>query len=160
MQVIDDFLAAYRDAWQAKQGSAARIESFWDISRPPLYKAEEIPHIVTGWEELRGYWRHNEGFNEENRLSFSDVTAYPLAEDLLLAGMRMRWDIRFAKDARQIDGRAFAWAGEAMGGDNHVVACLRRIGGAWKLNAWVEAPDAPLLYMADLYKRNAALRAG
>ena len=42
-----------------------------------------------------------------------------------------------------------------MGGDNHVVACLRRVAGAWKLTSWVEAPDAPLLYMADLYMKNA-----
>jgi len=69
-------------------------------------------------------------------------------------GMRMRWDIRFSKDARQMDGSSFAWAGKAMGGDNHVVACLGRESGGWQLTAWVEAPDAPILYMADLYMKN------
>jgi hypothetical protein len=66
----------------------------------------------------------------------------------------MRWDIRFADDAKEIDGRGFAWAGKAMGGDNHVVACLKKVGGDWKLTSWVEAPDAPIVYMADLYMQN------
>lgn len=153
MTGIADFLTAYRQAWL--QNSAARIESFWDTSRPPFYKAEEIPRIVTDWDELRGYWRHNEGFNQDNRLSFSGVIEQPLGDDLLQIGLAMRWDIRFAENARQIDGRAFAWAGKSMGGDNHVVACLRRVAGPWKLTSWVEAPDAPLLYMADLYMKNA-----
>jgi len=31
---------------------------------------------------------------------------------------------------------------------------LRRVDDAWKFTAWVEAPDAPILYMADLYRKN------
>jgi len=152
-QELTDLLMRYRAAWQAN--SASRIETFWDLGEPmPFYKAEEIGHIITDWDELRSYWRHNEGFNEVNELSYSDFVSRPAGEDRLLLGMRMRWDIRFADDARNIDGSGFAWAGQVMGGENHVAACLNRCDGSWKFSAWVEAPDAPLLYMADLYRKN------
>ncbi len=153
MKDIDAFLESYRQAW--RHNSPSRIESHWDKSAErPFYKAEEIQHIITDWDELRAYWDHNEGFNERNELGYSDVIGQRLSEELLLVGLRMRWDIRFAKGARQIDGSAFAWAGKAMGGDNHVIACLRHDGSRWSLRAWVEAPDAPILYMADLYMKN------
>ncbi len=154
MKDVDAFLESYRQAW--RQNSPSRIESHWDKrAERPFYKAEEIQHIITDWDELRAYWNHNEGFNERNELSYSNVIRVPLGEGLLLVGLRMRWDIRFAQGARQIDGSGFAWAGKAMGGDNHVVACLGDSGAGWSLRAWVEAPDAPLLYMADLYMKNA-----
>jgi hypothetical protein len=41
-----------------------------------------------------------------------------------------------------------------MGGENHVMACMKRINDEWKLCSWVEAPDAPLLYFTELYRRN------
>ncbi len=53
-----------------------------------------------------------------------------------------------------MDGSAFAWAGQTMGGDNHVVALLKESAGTWKLNAWIEAPNAPINYIADLYLKN------
>jgi hypothetical protein len=153
MQHIEDFFQSYQSAWLAN--SASQIESFWDTSEPnTFYKAEEIPHIMTNWDDLRGYWKHNEGFNSSSELSFSNIVSKPMGEDRILAGVRMRWDIGFADDARNIDGSTFAWAGKAMGGENHVMACLKKVGNAWKLTAWVEAPDAPILYMADLYMKN------
>ena len=155
MQEIQQFFEAYRAAWQAAGPSAALIESHWDTSLPaPFYKAEEIQHFMTSWEELRAYWQHNDDFNATNELSFAQVVVQQLADDRVLAGAKMRWDIAFAADARNIDGSAFAWAGKAMGGENHVAAGLIRIGGDWKLTSWIEAPDAPILYMADLYMKN------
>lgn len=153
MSSLDEFLDGYRQAWCAN--SATRIESFWDTSEPrPFYKAEEIDHIITDWDDLRAYWKHNEGFNELNELSYSDIVQQPMGADRLLLGLKMRWDIRFARDARQIDGSGFAWAGQCMGGDNHVAACLKQVTGDWRLTSWVEAPDAPILYMANLYTKN------
>jgi hypothetical protein len=153
MQHIEDFFQSYQSAWLAN--SASQIESFWDTSEPnAFYKAEEIPHIMTNWDDLRGYWKHNEDFNKSNELSFSNIVSKPMGEDRILVGTHMRWDIDFADDARNIDGSAFAWAGKAMGGENHVMACLKKAGKDWKLTAWVEAPDAPILYMADLYMKN------
>jgi hypothetical protein len=153
MTDVDDFFTRYRKAWRAN--SAAQIESFWDTNETgPFYKAEEIDHIITDWVSLRGYWRHNEGFNDINELSFNDIITKTMGDTRILVGLKMRWDIRFAKDARQIDGSAFAWAGQTMGGNNHVAACLKRVDDDWRLLSWVEAPDAPILYIADLYMKN------
>lgn len=153
MADIEDFLTNYRQAWW--NNSAEQIESFWDTTQPQtFYKAEEIQHIITDWDELRGYWRHNEGFNEINELSYSDIVTQALGDDRAIIGLRMRWDIKFSAEAKQIDGSAFAWAGQTMGGDNHVAATVNRVGGDWRLTSWVEAPDAPILYMADLYLKN------
>jgi len=77
-----------------------------------------------------------------------------MGDTRLLVGLKMRWDIRFAKDARQMDGSIFAWAGQTMGGDNHVAACFKIVDDDWRLTSWVEAPDAPILYIADLYMKN------
>ena len=149
---IENFLDSYRAAWWAN--SASRIEAAWDTNSAPFYKAEEIPHIITNWDDLRAYWQHNETFNSVNELLYSDIHMHSLSDDIFLIGMRMRWDIRFAEDARQMDGSAFAWAGQTMGGDNHVAGCVKRVQDEWKLAAWVEAPDAPILYMAQLYLNN------
>lgn len=154
MQSVDNFFEQYRAAWRAN--SAEQIESFWDIGETgPFYKAEEIDEIMTDWDQLRAYWHHNESFNETNDLSFSDFRSQLVGADRLLVGMRMRWDIKFADDARLIDGSAFSWAGQKMGGENHVVALLKKTSDELKLTAWVEAPNAPILYMADLYMKNA-----
>jgi len=153
MTDIDDFFASYKRAWWAN--SPAQIESHWDTGAPqPFYKAEEIPHFMTDWDSLRAYWQHNEGFNEVNELSFSDLVVQPMGESRVMVGLKMRWDIKFAADAKQIDGSAFAWAGQTMGGDNHVAAALQQVDGNWRLTSWVEAPDAPILYIADLYLKN------
>ena len=152
MTNLDEFFAEYRKAWS--DNSAARIESFWDTSQPPLYKAEEIPRMFNDWDELRAYWQHNETFNSINELSYSDRLVQEVSENVLQIAMRMRWDIYFGADVRNMDGKAFAWAGQAMGGDNHVMACLKKVSGEWKICSWVEAPDAPIIYMAELYRRN------
>jgi hypothetical protein len=149
---LQDMLASYQRAWQAN--SAAAIENHWDTHQPPLYKAEEIQTFFTSWEDLRAYWRHNEAFNSANELSWREFRVQAVTPDVQLLGMRMRWDIRFASGARNMDGSGFAWAGQAMGGENHVVACLKKVGAAWRFVSWVEAPDAPILYMAELYRRN------
>jgi hypothetical protein len=153
MADVDDFFARYQGAWRAN--SAAQIETFWDTRETrPFYKAEEIDHIITDWGSLRGYWQHNEGFNEANELLFSDIVTQTMGDARLLVGIKMRWDIRFAKNARQLDGSTFAWAGQTMGGNNHVAACLKMVDDDWRLTSWVEAPDAPILYIADLYMKN------
>ncbi|RMF97590.1 MAG: hypothetical protein D6727_05220 [Gammaproteobacteria bacterium] len=142
--------AAYREAWAAN--SAERLESFWATDEPaPFYKAEEIDRIITDWDELRAYWRHNETFNETIDLRFDDLSSVPAGPGRCLAGLRMQWSIRFAADARTIDGRPFSWAGQTMGGENHVAALLSANAEQLRFCAWVEAPNAPLSYIAKLY---------
>ena len=153
MQDIETFFEAYRKPWSAN--SAAQLESFWDTSAPgPFYKPEEIDGVINSWDDLRAYWTHNESFNEVNELSFSDYRAQELSDELMFVGMRMRWDIRFAKDAKLMDGSPFSWAGQAMGGNNHVIALLKRTDAGLKLRAWIEAPLAPISYIAELYLNN------
>lgn len=153
MSDINDFFDAYREAWRAN--SAEQIEAFWATGEPaPFYKAEEIDEIITDWDQLRAYWRHNEGFNEAIELSFEGIKAQPAGAGRQLVGIRMHWDIKFATDARTMDGAPFSWAGQSMGGSNHVVAMLADLPDGPKLAAWIEAPNAPITYMAQLYKNS------
>ena len=153
MQAVEAFFEQYRQAWRAN--SADQIQSFWDTEESgPFYKAEEIDSIFTDWNKLTAYWRHNEGFNDSIELSFADLQTQPVGADRRLVGMRMRWDIKFSNNAKLMDGSAFAWAGQTMGGDNHVIALLKETSGAWKLTAWIEAPNAPINYIAELYMKN------
>ena len=153
MTAIHEFLSAYREAWS--ENRAERIETFWATDEPgPFYKAEEIDAIMTDWDQLRAYWRHNEGFNEAIDLNFSDLCSQSAGADRHLIGIRLRWDIRFAADAKLMDGSPFSWAGRSMGGTNHVIAMLRTDCDDPKLTAWIEAPNAPITYMAELYMKN------
>lgn len=103
---------------------------------------------------IGGLMEPYKAFNSINELSYSDVISHAISDDVVLLGLRMRWDIRFGDDVTNMDGSAFAWAGQAMGGDNHVLATLKQVGDELKFCSWVEAPDAPLLYVAELYRRN------
>ena len=153
MQKIEDFFAQYRQAWNLN--AAEQIESFRDTEEPaPFYKAEEVDGVFNDWNDLRAYWKHNEGFNDAIELTFSRLRSQPLGTERRLVAMRMRWEIKFSADAKLMDGSPFGWAGQSMGGDNHVIALLKETSGAWKLNAWIEAPNAPITYIADLYLKN------
>ncbi len=139
---IRALFAAYSEAWAAND--AAMLEAHWDTSDPvPVYLAEEIDSPMTDWDSLRAYWRHNEGFHEKVRLVFSEFAFKPLDDSQLMVVFHMRWDIRFRN-----------FASEAMGGDNRVVATVRRVGDEWRLTSWTEAPLAPITYMRRLYERS------
>ena len=153
MNATESFLDSYRQAWS--ENSAERIASFWATDEPaPFYKAEEIDEIITDWDQLRAYWKHNEGFNEAIQLTFSDIKVQGAGAGRQLLGMRMRWDIRFAADAKLMDGSPFSWAGKSMGGRNHVIALLKETDDGPRLTAWIEAPNAPISYIAELYLQN------
>ena len=110
--------------------------------------------MCTDGDKLTAYWQHNEGFNDSIELSFADHQSQAAGPDRRLVGMRMRWDIKFSENAKLMDGSVFAWAGQTMGGDNHVIAMLKESADNWKLAAWIEAPNAPINYIADLYLKN------
>ena len=150
MSNLDEFFTNYRQAWRSN--SARQIESFWATDEPaPFYKAEEMDEVITDWERLRAYWRHNEGFNKAIELTFENIQAQPAGQDRQLVAIRMRWDIQFAEGATTMDGRPFSWAGQSMGGSNHVIAMAAETESGPRLAAWVEAPNAPITYMAELY---------
>ena len=152
---IEALLAAYAEAWAAND--SAQIAAHWDPTAPThFYKAEEIDHYFHSLDDIKAYWAHNERFHDAIRLGFSALNVQPLAADLTLVIMRMRWDIRFSATAKNPDGSAFASAGKAMGGDNHVLAVVRETTAGPRFTGWNETPDAPVLYMWRLYEQSAA----
>lgn len=153
---IRELFTEYTDAWAAND--AARIAGFWDRSDPyPLYKAEEIGHFLTDWSAIFDYWEVNEQLHETIRLRFSKFNFKPLNRAEVMVTAHMRWDIRFALDAALPDGTPFMHRGKAMGGDNHVLALIRKTGGTWKFATWSETPDAPITYVRRLYEKSAQL---
>ena len=141
---IERMFASYQAAWAANDPQ--QLEAHWDSNDPaPVYLAEEIAVRMTDWDAIRGYWNNNRDYIERVRLTFSGFMFKSLHDDLVSAVFDMRWDIAF----RSADT-------SAMGGDNRVVATVRRVGEHWRLIAWVEAPLAALPYLQQLYARNVA----
>lgn len=139
---IEALFTSYQAAWA--KNDPERLEAHWDNSDPaPVYLAEEIATRMTDWDAIRGYWNNNREYIERVRLTFSDFAFKSLHKDLVSAVFEMRWDIRF----RSADTAP-------MGGDNRVVATVRRVSEQWRLIAWVEAPLAALPYLQQLYARN------
>lgn len=151
---LQQFLGDYRRAW--RENKAAQIEAHWDTTQPaPFYKAEEVDRIISSWTDLRAYWQHNESFNDAIDLQFTDLSQVASGPDRILAGARMRWNIRFSPNARNMDGSPFSWAGKAMAGSNHVIMQLVQPGDELRLTAWIEAPNAAITYLAQMYIANA-----
>jgi len=148
----DDVLAlldVYAGAWRSND--TGQIAEHWAPDAFLFYKAEEVRRFFTRWEDVLAYWRQNERLHERVELRFSEAGVSGLSDHAQVAHVRMRWDIRFARNARNADGSPFAHRGEAMGGDNHVVVFLHGRPETWKLSGWVETPDAALTYMRSLY---------
>ena len=151
LEDYEAFLDSYAAAWSANDADA--IASHWDVDDPaPFYKAEEVAEFFHKFEDIKAYWQHNERFHDAIRLQFSNISSKRLADALSLVFTRMRWDIRFATDAKRMDGATFVHAGKSMGGENHVVALLRDKGSELKLAGWSETPDAPISYIGQLYQ--------
>jgi hypothetical protein len=146
------FFDSYTEAWRAN--SLERIAQHWSPEHFVFYKAEEIANYFVKWDELLAYWRHNEQFHEQVELTFGRFDARPAAPGLVAAPVPMRWDILFSKDAKTPDGHPFTYRGIPLGGDNHVLCLLRQLEGGWKLCGWSETPDSPILYVAELYKKD------
>ena len=141
---IEAMFVSYQAAGAANDPE--RLEAHWDNTDPaPVYLAEEIATRMTDWHAIRGYWNNNREYIERVRLTFSNFAFKSLHEDLATAVFDMRWDIRFRSDDTA-----------PMGGDNRVVATVRRVSDQWRLIAWVEAPLAALPYLQQLYARNVA----
>ncbi|MEM7503528.1 MAG: hypothetical protein AAF417_15865 [Pseudomonadota bacterium] len=147
---VNAFFESYASAWA--ENDAVAIASHWNPSATDyLYKAEELPEFLVNMEQITGYWKHNERFHERIRLRFGEVTLKPLPGGAL-AVLPMRWDIRFSEGVPTLEGGDFPHAGKMMGGENHVLTQLVETNNGIKLEAWVEAPDAPITYMRRLYE--------
>lgn len=149
---VVELLARYGEAWRSNR--AERLAEHWDGDRFVLYKAEEVPEFFLSFDDVTGYWRHNERFNARVELGFGVLAARPLAGPYALATVAMRWDIEFRENASYLDGRPFPYGGQCMGGDNQVLLLTTGSGADLRLAGWSETPDAPLAYMARLYRSN------
>ncbi len=147
------FFDSYSAAWRANDAKA--IEAHWFKDGPaPLYKPEEIFHFIADWDALRAYWQHNEQFHSAVELRLHDPIIRPVSDDLDIVVARMRWDILFAPDAKMPDGAPFIHRGTAMGGHNHVLMMFKKTPDGPRLTMWSETPDAPVSYVAELYKKD------
>ncbi len=152
---IETLLATYAEAWSRNDPEA--LAACWDESEPyPFYKAEEVDHFLRSHADILAYWQHNQRFHHAVRLVFSALDVQELAPNIALVILQMRWDIRFAADAKTEDGAPFPSAGKAMGGDNHVLVMVRERGDDVRIIGWSETPDAPISYMRKLYEAVAA----
>ena len=152
-QGVLEWLERYAAAWRSNRSD--EIIACWDQDAFLFYKAEEEPVFFDQWSRLERYWRQNEGLHERVILRFSDPMVKTARPGLLVATVNMRWDIRFANDARLADGQPFMHRGKAMGGDNHVLLMLEETPAGFRLVAWSETPDAPLSYLRGLYFKQA-----
>ncbi len=151
MATINAHFESYSAAWAANDGVA--IAEHWDGSDGSLfYKAEEIAHVFTTWEEITQYWVHNETFHDKVRLSFSNPQVRTLAGGYSVVIVTMRWDIAFATGNKTFEGQDFEHGGKAMGGVNHVVTMVKETPAGLKFTGWSETPDAPITYVGRMYE--------
>ena len=115
--------------------------ALWDTSDPaPFYVAEEHEPCAADWPALEDYWRITSGINKGFTGGWTLVALKQLSDDDVLAMFRLTWTL----DLEGYD--------KPLGGFNRGMAGLRRVGGDWKLHAYMEAPLAPLVYMKKLYE--------
>jgi hypothetical protein len=150
MDELKAFFDLYSAAWLSNDAPA--IARHWDPERFAFYKAEEVFEYYLDWNDVLAYWGHNEQFHSRVLLKFGPIRAVRMSESWVMAPVFMRWHITFAPEGRQMNGAPFPHRGSAMGGDNHILCLLSHATGGWKLCGWSETPDAPISYMARLYK--------
>jgi hypothetical protein len=152
LDALDRFFETYAQAW--RRNNTPGLIAHWDAPHFAYYKAEEISQVFLSFDEVEAYFAQNESLHETVALQFLDVQPLAIAPDLWMIITPMRWDIRFAQDARTSDGLPFRHRGRAMGGDNHVLALIALTPKGLKLRGWGETPDAAITTMTQLYYRN------
>ncbi|MEM9879494.1 MAG: hypothetical protein AAF862_09505 [Pseudomonadota bacterium] len=151
LKTVEALFDSYSAAWAANDGAA--IAGHWDgTDNAIFYKAEEIAHVFTSWEEITQYWAHNEAFHDRVRLAFSHPQIRPLPGGYAMVIVNMRWDIAFASGKDTFEGEDFAHGGKAMGGVNHTLCLIKETPGGLKFCGWSETPDAPITYVGRMYE--------
>ena len=156
--VLEEAFAAYSQGWAGL--AADGITPHWHAGDFRFYKAEEMRAVYTAWDDALAYWRMNEALHSAVDLRFGEVQDMGLPGPATLALAKMDWRITFAEDAVDPEGRPFRHAGKAMAGWNHVLSAWEEREGRLGLTGWMEVPDAPPIYLADLYFRMAERDAG
>lgn len=139
---ITAFLARYADAYNREDYSA--LLGMWDQDDPNVfYMAEEIDPPMHGWKTIRAYFSRS-GVLDGIRNEYSNVRAHYVAPDVAIATYRLRFDIK----VRNL---------EPLSSFDRIVALFRRKGGAWKMIAYAEAPQAPLTMVRKALKTSKSL---
>ena len=135
---IRDILAQLQQCWGSLNFSGVR--GLWDQGRSPIYLAEEADEPHTSWAELDAYWLTTTQSIERLQMRIEALQLHALSPDLISAVYKMHWDGVVRGMPRPV------------GGDNRVVATLRRGADGWRFVQYVEAPLAPIVYMRKLYE--------
>lgn len=150
---LSELLDAYSAAWANL--TTEGIADFWRRDHFRFYKAEEVPEVFTEFPSALAYWRANENLHESVDLKFSGLLDLGIPGPARMTSCRLDWRIGFRDDARDKEGRPFRHAGKAMSGWNHVLSLWEEVDRRWYLTGWMEAPDAAVVYLTDLYYRMA-----
>ena len=135
---IHALLADLQQCW--RNLNFAGIRALWDQSRAPIYLAEEAEQVHTTWAELEAYWQATTQSIERLQMRIEALQLIALSPELISAVYKMHWNGVVRGMPRPV------------GGDNRVVATLRRTAAGWRFVQYVEAPLAPIVYMRKLYE--------
>lgn len=118
----------------------AAVRTLWSPAlRAPLYLAEEQTDFCTSWSALEAYWQSLPRTLSRLRAQFRPRVQVPLSPTQSWVGFDLTWLAQ--------SGEAPAIAGHVRG-----VALCALEDGRWRVQAWIEAPLAPIMYVRELYR--------
>ncbi len=123
----------------------ATLLELWDPNEAyPTYLAEEQAQWFVGWPRLREYLdppRPNPAI-EAIRETMRDVQVKQIGPGLAIAIWEMKFEMKVI-------------ASKPIGEDVRVSAVLRETDDGWKYIHWAESPKTAMVYIEDLYERDA-----
>ncbi len=140
---LAEVLRCYEALWDKQDASL--ITALWDQDDPePFYLAEEQDDWRVGWDDVKDYLGPpgRNKTSEAMRMRFHGIQAKLLAPDLAFASFWIRFDAKMN------------FLPKPIGNDSRASAVFRKKPAGWRLVAWTEAPQSPLLYMQKLYEMN------
>ncbi|HJP04267.1 MAG: hypothetical protein CL799_13595 [Chromatiales bacterium] len=127
--------------------NTASLKELWDTEdTEPFYLAGEQDDWFAGWDQLNAYLDPRGGpkITQAIRVRFYDIRARLLSPDLAFAAYWMRTDMKLV-----FQPKPFA-------SDNRVAAVFRRKPGGWRYLAYMEAFQAPNMYINKLMEKDVA----
>ena len=127
--------------------NTASLKELWDTDdSEPFYLAGEQDNWFTGWEQLNAYLDPKGGpkITQAIRVRFYDIQARLLSDELAFAAYWMRTDMKLV-----FQPKPFA-------SDNRAAAIFRRKPEGWRYVAYMEAFQAPNMYINKLMEKDVA----
>ncbi|MDP6437880.1 MAG: nuclear transport factor 2 family protein [Gammaproteobacteria bacterium] len=142
---IGALLRETEQRWDSQ--NTASLKELWDTDDPePFYLAGEQGDWFSGWDQLNAYLdpRGAPKITQAIRVRFYDIRARSLSPDLAFAAYWMRTDMKLV-----FQPKPFA-------SDNRVAAVFRRKPEGWRYLAYMEAFQAPNMYINKLMEKDVA----